>query len=123
MKNRIIVLGILLILVCLMVMLLPKTAPNDHGIVSDEVEFSEPAAPSQDPLVDEETALKMVLQKVSGAKTVDIESFSQEYKNGIWIYDGSVKVPKKKIVYDFQIDADQGEFLMWEARNEDQRKK
>lgn len=115
-RNKIIISGIVLIIVGVLIMLLlPGNISKDNGIVSENVEISEPTVPNQDPIIKEEGAITLVLKHLPEAEASDIQSFSQEYRDGGWLYEGSIKVPKKKIVYNFQIDADLGTILQWEA--------
>ena len=114
-NNRIIIIGAFIIIVCIAVMLIPNSKNSDIGIVSDDIEFTSITPPEQEPIIKEEGAITIVLKRVPGAEINDIQSFSQEYIEGGWIYEGSVKVPRKKIVYKFQIDADLGNILQWEA--------
>lgn len=114
-RKRIIILSMLLIIACVIVMLIPKDTSKDTGIVQEDVEFSEPTVPNQDPIIKEDGAITILLKRLPGATAADIRSFSQEYRDGGWIYEGSIKVPKKKIQYNFQIDADIGTILQWEA--------
>lgn len=114
-RKKIIISGVLLIIICVLVMMIPNNLTTDTGIVSEEVEFSEPTLPSQDPIIKEEGAITIVLKRLPGAKVSDMLSFAQEYGEGGWEYEGSVKVPGKNIAYEFQIDADMGTVLKWEA--------
>lgn len=120
-RKRIIIVSLILIIVCVLVMLIPKDTTKDEGIVEEGVEFSEPTVPNQDPIIKEEGAITILLGRVNGAKAEDIQSFSQVYRDGGWIYEGSIKVPKKKIQYNFQIDADLGTILQWEASRIEQK--
>ena len=120
-RKRIIIISLILIIVCVLVMLIPKDTTKDEGIVEEGVEFSEPTVPNQDPIIKEEGAITILLGRVNGAKAEDIQSFSQVYRDGGWIYEGSIKVPKKKIQYNFQIDADLGTILQWEASRIEQK--
>ena len=114
-RKRIIIISLILIIVCVLVMLIPKDTAKDTGIVEEGVEISEPTVPNQEPIIKEEGAITILLKRVPDATAADIQSFSQEYRDGGWIYDGSIKVPKKKIQYNFQIDGDIGTILQWEA--------
>lgn len=114
-RKRIMIVSILLIIVCVVVMLIPKESTHDTEIVNEDVEISEPIVPEQDPIIKEDGAITIVLKRLPGAKASDIQSFAQEYIDGGWVYEGSIKVPKKKIAYEFQIDADVGTILQWEA--------
>lgn len=121
-RNKIIISGIVLIVVGVLIMLLlPGNISKDNGIVSENVEISEPTVPNQDPIIKEEGAITLVLKRLPGAEASDIQSFSQEYRDGGWLYEGSIKVPKKRIVYNFQIDADLGTILQWEAAKTGQK--
>lgn len=117
-RKRIVVISLILIIICVLVMLIPKDTSKDAGIVEESVEFSEPTVPNQEPIIKEDGAISILLKRVSGTTAADIQSFSQEYRDGRWIYEGSIKVPKKKIQYNFQIDADLGTIIQWEAAKE-----
>lgn len=113
-RKRIIIISLILIIVCVLVMLIPKDTTKDTGIVEESTEFSEPTVPNQEPIIKEDGAITILLKRVPGAKAEDIISFSQVYREG-WIYEGAIKVPEKKIQYNFQIEADFGTILQWEA--------
>ena len=85
----------------------------------DEIFFSQA---KNDPIIKEDGAIEIILKRLPEAQAKDIRSFSQEYREDRWLYEGSIAVPKKKIVYDFQIDADTGTVLKWEAREKGQKK-
>lgn len=114
-RNKIVITAILLIIICLAVMMIPKNMSTDKGLVSEDVEISVPTVPEQEPIIKEEGAITIVLKRIKGAEVSDIQDFSQVYGEGGWEYEGSIKVPKKKIAYEFQIDADMGTILKWEA--------
>ena len=115
-RKRIMLVSILLIVVCVVVMLIPKDTSKDKGIVNEGAQITQPTLPEQEPLIKEEGAITTVLKKLKGSSASDIKSFSQEYGEGGWTYEGSIKVPKKNIVYEFQIDADLGTILKWEPK-------
>ena len=121
MRNKIIILGTLLICACIALMLLPKTDITTNGGNVNSAQFEEPAVPDQDPIVTEEGAIKIITDRQKGSSPADIMSFSQEYGEGGWTYEGTVKSGKKGVLYAFQIDADLGTLLQWEPVKAEKR--
>ena len=56
-RKRIIIISLILIIVCVLVMLIPKDTAKDTGIVEEGVEISEPTVPNQEPIIKEEGAI------------------------------------------------------------------
>lgn len=63
--------------------------------------------------IKKEDAMKKILDKVPGATEKDIY-IQLEENRGVYVYDGEVVNEKKE--YDFEMDANTGEFLKWEEK-------
>ena len=63
----------------------------------------------------EEEAKILVLEKVEGALDSDFTEFKLDQENGRTIYEGELNYDIKK--YEFEIDAETGEFIKWEEEN------
>lgn len=113
----------LLSAMCLAACARPANAPsNDRTSEQAQDQTSgQPADstedPAQDPdddegLLSEEEAIAIVLARVEGASAEDIVSFSREFDDGTWQYEGSLLY--NGIEYEFEIDARNGNLLDWE---------
>ena len=121
MKKKIIILGILLICACIALMLIPQSDITSNTTDTGQTQIVEPTVPEQDPIITEEGAIKIITDRQKGSTAADIMTFSQEYGEGGWTYEGTVKSGKKGVLYAFQIDADLGTMLQWEPIKEEHK--
>lgn len=121
MKKKVIVICLLLIVAGVMLMILPKTdVSKDIGVVGN-AQIEEPAVPETDPIVSEAGAIKIITDRQKGSSVTDIVDFSQEFGEGGWMYQGTVKSDRPGVLYAFQIDADLGTLLQWEPIKEERK--
>lgn len=121
MKKKVVILGILLICACIALMLIPKSDITSNTANNGEAQIVEPSVPEQDPIITEEGAIKIVTDRLHKSTAADIMTFSQEYGEGGWTYEGTIKSGKAGVLYAFQIDADMGTLLQWEPVKEDKK--
>ena len=67
-------------------------------------------------IISEEEATKIALARVPGAEESNVESFEMEQDDGHWIYHGTIVY--KGVEYDFEIEACNGNILLWEMDKE-----
>lgn len=63
--------------------------------------------------ISEEDAKQIALDKVPGTATDNIRKFEKDYENGRFVYDGEIHFEQYE--YDFEIDAQDGTILEWDA--------
>lgn len=83
---------------------------NSDGQLAESVEL----VPEDDPIIDEEQAIELVLEKLPGADYDSILEFSSSYQEGGWVYEGTAA--GKKAEYSYQIDGDTGTLLKWQVK-------
>lgn len=88
------------------------SVPN--GTMPPEASVS-PAAPTLPEVstISEEDAKQIALEKIPGATTEHIRRFEKDYENGRFVYDGEIHFEQYE--YDFEIDAQDGTILEWDA--------
>lgn len=69
--------------------------------------------PAQDALLSREQVITLVLSRVPGAESGDITSLELEIEDGRWRYEGEVEY--QGIEFEFEIDAQNGNVLVWEV--------
>lgn len=69
---------------------------------------------SANDFIGEEKVMKMVLEKVPGAKEADVR-IHMDREDGVDIYEGSIVYDEME--YDFEIDAVTGKILEWESES------
>ena len=81
---------------------------------ADAEMFTPPASSTSAPAtaIDEAKAKELALAKVPGAAEADIREFKTDVEDGRRVYEG--KIIYNKTEYEFEIDAETGEFRTWE---------
>lgn len=67
---------------------------------------------ASEPLLSEDEAINIVLNKVPGAGRENLVSFGRDFDDGRWLYEGELIY--NGLEYDFEIDAMTGNILEWE---------
>ena len=70
------------------------------------------SANTPEPQLSEKEALAIVFEKIPGASDNNVVSFSRDFDDGRWTYEGEVIY--NGLEYDFEIDAQTGNILEWE---------
>ena len=84
---------------------------RDASSASRQQQMSELSMPDEDPIVSEDEAMQAIFKMLPGADYSDVLEISQSYEEGGWIYKGRIK--DKKLVYEFQVDGENGNVLRW----------
>lgn len=86
-----------------------RSKPSQGQIID-----SSALVPEDDPMISEDEAIEVVLEKIPGAGYDDILEFSSSYQEGGWIYEGTAQ--GKRAEYEYQVDGDTGTLLKWEVK-------
>lgn len=86
---------------------------NEQPTVPNGTIAPSPAAPSETNTISEDDAKRIALEKVPGATTDNVRRLKTEYDNGRLVYDGEIYFERYE--YDFEIDAQNGSILEWDA--------
>ncbi len=84
---------------------------------ADAEMFAPPASSTSSPAtaIDEAKARELALAKVPGAVEADIREFKTDIEDGKKVFEG--KIIYNKTEYEFEIDAETGEFRTWEQES------
>ena len=74
-------------------------------------EIGELTAPDEDPIVEDDEAMDIVVDMLPGSDYGDILDFSLSYNEGGWIYEGTIQ--GKEALYSYQVDGENGNILKW----------
>ena len=91
----------------------PTKTQEPTGEVVPTKEQTPAAFPAQDALLSREQVITLVLSRVPGAESGDITSLELEIEDGRWRYEGEVEY--QGIEFEFEIDAQNGNVLVWEV--------
>ena len=91
----------------------PTKTQEPTGEVTPTKKQTPAAFPAQDALLSREQVITLVLSRVPGAESGDITSLELEIEDGRWRYEGEVEY--QGIEFEFEIDAQNGNVLVWEV--------
>lgn len=92
---------------------IPAKTQEPTGEITPTKEQTPTAFPAQDALLSREQVITLVLSRVPGAESGDITSLELEIEDGRWRYEGEVEY--QGIEFEFEIDAQNGNVLVWEV--------
>ena len=92
---------------------IPAKTQEPTGEITPTKEQTPTAFPAQDALLSREQVITLVLSRVAGAESGDITSLELEIEDGRWRYEGEVEY--QGIEFEFEIDAQNGNVLLWEV--------
>lgn len=111
MRNRI----LLCFMTAIMALILCCCGPSDVLPDDDQEDniTTEQQVEDEPELLSEDEVIRIVLDRTEGSSEEDILSFSMDMDDGFWIYEGDVRSGNN--IYEFEIDAVNGNILEWEV--------
>lgn len=85
-----------------------------NNLTDGKIAENEELIPEEDPMIGEDQAIEVVLNKIPGADFDDIMEFSSSYQEGGWVYEGTII--GKKAEYIYQVDGDTANLLKWQVK-------
>lgn len=105
-----IILIVLLLATCIPIGLY-VTGGSGSSSGGGNTEIGELTAPDEDPAIEDDEAMDIVVDMLPGADYGDILDFSLSYDEGGWIYEGTIQ--DKDVLYAYQVDGENGNILKW----------